>query len=265
VARRARPGDANALPPEEELLALADNLDLTALKAAYRLILADAEKEKCSFTEFALRMFRAERTARDARREERTRGRSHLGPQTGLDGFDFSLRPGLDARVVRELLLCRFVLEKRPLVLVGPSGTGKTHVCRAIGHAAIKRGHSVLYTTAAAAVEDLASSLVDGSYKRTLRRYVKPELLFLDELGVVGFDSKASRHLFRLVSERYQKASTVVAANSGFKKWKNFFPSEAECVATVDRLVDQATILRFSGKSGRDPRDTHGAPLPDES
>ncbi|MCK6461702.1 MAG: IS21-like element helper ATPase IstB, partial [Planctomycetes bacterium] len=247
MARRPRPGDANALPPEEEILALADSLDLTALKATYRAVLGEAEKEECSFTEFVLRLLRAERAARDARREERTRGRSQLGPEIGLDHFDFSARPGLDARVVRELLLCRFVLERRPLILVGPSGTGKTHVCRAIGHAAIKRGHSVLYTTAAAAVEDLGSSLVDGSYKRTLRRYAKPEVLIMDEFGVIGFDGKASKHLFRLVSERYQKGSTIVAANSGFKKWKNFFPSEAEAVATVDRLVDQATILRFSG------------------
>lgn len=135
----------------------------------------------------------------------------------------------------------------------------------AVGHAAVRLGYTVLATNAADAVENLAASLVDGTYKRMLRRYTKPEVLILDEFGVLGFDKNAARHIFRLVSERYQKSSTIVAANTGFKKWKAFFPSEAECVATVDRLVDKATILRFGGKPCRGPDSTHGAPLPDES
>jgi DNA replication protein DnaC len=266
VARRPRPGDeARGVPPEEELAQLADDLDLTAIRVTYAAIVAAAEKERCSFTEFALRLLRAEATQRQTRRLERSFRRSRLGPDPGLDGFDWSIRPGLDARVVRELLHCRFVGERRGIVCIGPSGTGKTHVCRAIGHAAVRLGYTVLYTTAAEMVENLAASLVDGTYKRMLRRYAKPEVLVVDEFGLLGFDKNAARHLFRLVSERYQKSSTIIAANTGFRRWKTFFPSEAECVATVDRLVDKATILRFSGKPSRGPQDTHGAPLPDES
>lgn len=266
MARRQRPGGApGGVPPEVELARLAEDLDLTAIRDAYPKIVAAAEKETCSFTEFALRLLRAEVAERQGRSQARSLKRSHLGPELGLDGFDFSIRPGLDARVVRELLLCRFVGERRGLVFVGPSGTGKTHVLNAIGHAAVRLGYTVLTTSAAEAVESLAASLVDGTYKRTLRRYTKPEVLILDEFGVLGFDKNAARHIFRLVSERYQKSSTIVAANTGFKRWKTFFPSEAECVATVDRLVDKATILRFGGKPCRGPDATHGAPLPDES
>lgn len=265
MARRPRPGDAASLPPIEELGKLAESLDLTAVAAAYPAILAAAEKEKCSFTDFFLRLLHAEVAQREARRKERWQRCSRLGPEIGLDDFDFSVRPGLDARVVRELLHCRFIPEKRGIICVGPAGTGKTHVCRAIGHAAIRQGYTVLYTTAAEAVESLAASLVDGTYKRMLRKLAKPEVLIMDELGYVGMDAKAARHLFRLVCERYQKCSTVIAANSGFSKWKTFFPSEAECVATVDRLVDRATILRFSGRSHRGPQDTHGAPIENES
>lgn len=264
MARRQRPGEATPLPPDEELRRLLESLDLTALSQAYPVILAEAEKGKCSFTDFLLRLLRAELAQRDARRQTRSEKRSQLGPDTGLDGFDFSIRPGLDERVVRELLLCRFVAEKRPLVCVGKCGTGKTRVCRALGHAAIRAGYTVLYMTAVAAIESLSASLVDGTYKQALRRLTKPDLLILDEFGCVGFDSKAARHLFRLVSERYQKASTLVAANTGFRHWKGFFPSEAECVATVDRLVDRATILRFSGNPCRGPESTYGAPLDDD-
>ena len=251
--------------PDEEIARLAEDLDLTALRAAYPAIAAAAEKEKWSYSDFVLRLLKAEVSQRGARQEDRSRKRSKLGPEVTLDGFDFSERPGLDARVVRELLHCRFAAQRRGIVLVGPSGTGKTHVCRAIGHAAVRLGYTVLYITAAEAVELLAASLVDGTYKKALRRLAKFDLLILDEFGMLGFDSKAARHLFRLVSERYQKSSTIIAANTGFKKWKTFFPSEAECVATVDRLVDKATILRFGGKPWRKPDATFGAPLPDES
>lgn len=266
MARRPRPGDGPPAPsPEEELARLTDELGLTALREAIPKVLAAVEKEACSYTELLLRVLRAETVARDARRRERALPRSGLGPEIDLEHFDFSIRPGLDARAVRELLHCRFVGERRGLVLVGPPGTGKTHVGRAIGHAALRAGHTVLYRSTAAVLEDLSASLVDGSYRRTLCRHTKPTLLILEEFGAMGFDSNAARHLFRLTAERYEKSSTVVIANTGFRRWKTFFPSEAECVATVDRLIDRATILRFGGKPMRDPRDTLGAPLDDEA
>lgn len=266
MARRPRPaGEPPGVPPEQELLELAEGLDLTAFREAYPVVIAATETEKFSFTEFVLRLLRAEVAQRRARRLARLLKRSRLGPEVGLDDFDFSIRPGLDARVVRELLLCRFAADRRGLVCVGPSGTGKTRVCRAVGHAALRLGYTVLYMTAAEIVEELAASLVDGTYKRMLRRFTKPEVLIVDEFGLLGFDKNAARHIFRLVSERYQKSSTIIAANTGFKKWKTFFPSEAECLATVDRLVDKATILRFSGTPCRGPESTHGEPLPDES
>jgi DNA replication protein DnaC len=262
---RKRSEDSNPpLPPIGELAQLAEDLDLTALAEAIPKVLEAAEKEACSFTEFALRLFRVEIAQRRARWRSRMERRSHLGPEVDLDKFDFSIRPGLDARVVRELLNCRFVFERRPLVCVGPPGMGKTRLCLAIGHAACRLDLSVFYGMTAQILEDLAASLVDGTYKKTLRRYTKPDLLIMDEFGYVGFDKAAARHLFRLVSERHENASTMIAANTGFKRWKTFFPSEAECVATVDRLVDKATILRFSGKPFRGPQETHGAPLDGE-
>lgn len=268
MARRA--GAASAAPgPEgdQELLRLAGELNLAALQeeGALARLLAEAEKEGWSYTDFALRLLRTETTQRGAKRVSRALRRSGLGPEVTLQGFDYTIRPGLSARTLNELLLCRFVAEKRGLVCVGPPGLGKTRVCRAIGHAACRLGYSVVYKNTAVVLEELAASQVDGTYRRALRRFTKPALLIMDEFGYMGFDRNAARHLFRLVSERYERGSTIVAANTGFKRWKTFFPSEAECVATVDRLVDRATILRFTGKPVRQPKDTFGASLDDES
>jgi DNA replication protein DnaC len=102
-----------------------------------------------------------------------------------------------------------------------------------------------------------------GTFKRALRRYVKPQVLCCDEFGYEPFDATATRYLFRLVSARHGQGAIVLTANTGFTKWKTFFPSEAQAVATVDRLVDRATILRFTGKSVRGPLEITGAPLED--
>jgi DNA replication protein DnaC len=110
-------------------------------------------------------------------------------------------------------------------------------------------------------LEDLHASHADATFKRTLRRYVKPAVLLLDEFGYEPFDSAATGYLFRLVSARHGQGSIILTANTGFSQWKNMFPSEAQAIATVDRLVDRATILRFTGKTKRDPLEISGAPL----
>ena len=110
-------------------------------------------------------------------------------------------------------------------------------------------------------LEDLQSSHADGSFKRALRRYVKPDVLLLDEFAYDPLGADATKYLFRVVAARHHQGSIVLTANTGFEDWKKLFPSESAAVATVDRLVDNATILRFTGKSSRQPKEICGAPL----
>lgn len=247
--------------PLEELVGLVGNLDLTALETQLPDLVKRAEDQAPSFTDFALWLFRAEATAREDRRKSRNRRRSRL-PEVieGLDGFDFSIRPQLDARVVRELLFCRWANEGRNVICVGRPGTGKTRVLNALADAAVREGYSVLRTTAAEMLEDLRTSVPIGTYRRVLRRYLKVQVLALEEFGYATFGVDDSGHLFRLVAARHEaRLPILLAANTGFTNWRRFFPNEAQSVATVDRLIDRATILRFSGKPCRRPQDIHGA------
>lgn len=264
ASRKGRKPPDRPPDPTDELRMLAQMLNLTALRDALPDLLARAESDEFSYSDFALMLLRFEAQTRQSRRLTRNLKRSGL-PQLveGLDGFDFSIRPKLEARVVKELLNCRWVEEKRNIICVGRPGLGKTRVLDALTKAACLRGHTVLNVNTAEMLEDLHGSLADGTYKRTFRRYEKPDVLYADEFGYDPFDAKATKYLFRLVSARYGKCSTLIAANTGFKSWKRFFPSEAQAVATVDRLIDRATILRFTGKSYRKPLETHGADVDD--
>ena len=253
-----------AVNPTEELIQLAIDLDLTTLAQSLPTLLEGAENESPSFTDFGLKMFRAEVIARKTRRLERSLKRSRLGVVEGLEGFDFAARPNLDPRVVKELLGCRFVTEHRNVLCLGRAGLGKTRLAKAIAHAACLADYSVLCVLAADMIEELHASHADGTFKRAFRRYVKPAVLLVDEFGYEPFTSEATNYLFRLVSARHRQGSIVLTANTGFSKWRSLFPSEATAVATVDRLVDSATILRFTGKSFRQPRDIVGAPLEDD-
>jgi len=248
----------------QELIDLAIDLDLTALAQEFPAILTRAEQERISFTEFSLALLRAELIARRDRSGQRNLKRARLGTVQGLNGFDFTARPKLDPRIVKELCNCQFLEERRNILALGKPGTGKTRVIKAIARAACALGYTVLYVIFAEMLEALAASRADNTFSRAFRRLVKPQLLVCDEWAYDPVGLEATKDLFRLVSARHRQGSIILAANTGFANWSKLFPTEAAAVATVDRLVDDATILRFTGRSCRAPREIVGEPLEDE-
>lgn len=243
---------------------LARSLNLTAMADNLPRFLEQAQKQAFSYSDFAERLLKAETDTRLERKIARIMKQAKLGAVEDLESFDFLIRPKIEARVIKELCACQFIAEKRNILCLGRPGLGKTRIAKTIGRAACLAGYEGMLVNTAAMLEDLHASIADSSYNKVLRKYQKPSLLICDEFAYEPFDSDATKYLFRLVSARHRQGSIILTANTGFNQWKNLFPSEASAVATVDRLVDGATILRFTGKGSRKPKEIYGESLAED-
>jgi DNA replication protein DnaC len=172
LARKRRAPDPSA--EREAVKKLAEELDLTTLAREFAAVIDKAENERVAFVELSRRLLEVEAAARRRRSLDRRTDRSRLGSILGLDGFDFSLRPKLDERIVRGLLDAEWARQHRNLLLLGAPGLGKTRVAKAVVYAAVLAGFTALAVNTAEMLEDLYASQADGSFRKRLRRYVKP-------------------------------------------------------------------------------------------
>jgi len=245
----------------QEITALAEALNLNAVSQYLPDILNRAQQQNISYTQLIIEMLKKELDARLEKRVARSLKRSKIGIVEDLASFDFSIRPQLHPHIIKELCDCRFIEEKRNILCLGKPGLGKSRIAKTIARSACLAGYSVLFVNTAKMLEDLYGSKADGTYARAMQRYTKPALLVCDEFGYEPFDNNANKYLFRLVSARHKTGSIILTSNTGFSRWKTLFSSEASAAATVDRLVDQATILRFTGDSFRKADKVYGAKL----
>ncbi len=247
----------------QEIITLAESLNLNSVSLHLLEILDRAQRENISYTQLICEILKKELDTRLEKRVIRSLKRSKIGTVEDLETFDFSIRAQLHPHIIRELCECRFVEEKRNVLCLGKPGLGKTRIAKTIARSACLAGYSVLFVNTAKMLEDIHGSKADGTYARAMQRYTKPALLVCDEFGYEPFDNNANKYLFRLVSARHKTGSIILTSNTGFSRWKTLFSSEAAAASTVDRLVDRATILRFTGDSLRKVDKVYGAKLED--
>ena len=192
-----------------------------------------------------------ELTIRENRRVKMAVQMAKLSAIKTLTGFDFAFQPSLDKNRILALAGLQFIDRAEALHLIGPPGTGKTHLSLALGVEAVKAGRSVYFSSLADIVASLAKAERDGALRECIRYFCRFALLIVDEIGYLPVTPGGGNLFFQLVNARYEKGAMILTSNRGFSEWGEIFGDSVVATALLDRLLHHAVVIQIEGSSYR--------------
>jgi DNA replication protein DnaC len=229
-------------------------LKLSRMEKALDDALAHGVRENLPASKVIERLLGIEANALIERRIERRIKESKLPDRKLLADFDFEFQKGVDKSQIMELATLSFVERKQGLILAGSSGTGKSHIAKALLMLGCWQQYRCRYTTAAEMLKNLMAGLSDGSLEQKLKDYTRPQILLIDEIGFDRLEQESARNaslFFKVIDTRYCKGSTIVTTNIDFKSLGDYLGDPVVTTAIVDRMVHHATIINIEGPSWR--------------
>lgn len=211
----------------DDLIPLLKKLRLSGVLQSLELRTRQAVDDDLGHPEFLYRLLSDEAERRDSRQLEQRVRRAGFEHQSTLEDFDFTFNPAVPKAKVIDLATCAFIDRKENVLVVGPTGVGKSHIAQALGHRACRAGKSVLYTSAHDLLVQLRAGRGDGSLERKMLRFTSVDLLVIDDLGLRPLVQDEPIDLYEIIRLRYQRASTIITSNRAIEEWHPALPRRA--------------------------------------
>lgn len=237
----------------ERIAALCRELKLHCVAAEWPAVAQEAARTEASFGDFIERLLTTETAARGERQRQTLMKLATLPTVKTLEQFDFGFASGAPRAQIQELASLTFVARAENVVLLGPSGVGKSHIATALAYKAIMAGIKTRFITAADLMLQLATAKHQGRLKEYFNRAVLgPKLLVVDEIGYLPFGRDEANLFFNVVAKRYERGSMILTSNLAFAQWATAFADDATLTAALlDRLLHYAHVVQITGQSYR--------------
>lgn len=237
----------------DELVPVLKKLRLSGVLQTLDLRAKEAVDENLTHSDFLFRLCTDEIERREAKQLETRLRRASFESTKRLDDFDWSFNPRLPKHKIVDLAATHFVAKRENVLLIGPTGVGKSHLAQAIGERACRAGHSVVYASAHRMLSELRAARADQTYDRKLLRFTSPDLLVVDDLGLRPLDGDEPIDLYEVVRARYERGAMIVTSNRAIEEWYPLFLDDLMASAAMDRLLHHAHVVVLEGDSFRNP------------
>lgn len=196
-------------------------------------------------------MIQDEMSLRNDRAIDRRIKSARFRDEKRLEDFDFSFNPAISRREIMDYATGAFIRQKRDLLFLGPPGVGKSHLAQGIGIQNTKIGFHVLYRSIFDACNELREAETFQESKKVVQRYLKPDLLIIDDMGLKVLPPKAGEHLFEIIMRRHENRSTLMTSNRPLEEWGKLIGDVPTATAILDRFLSRAHLIQITGKSYR--------------